>query len=227
MTTVPDPYDRDVFRGRLMDFATQAAVLKVEHRLGYELTILQAVGLAPASGNTHAGRNGEGGRAVDMAFWDIVRKMRAWRDLVGPHWPREMLPGVWGEHGHALTIFIAEDNRRGISDAGFDQIGKYNRKEDGLANPPTPDPNPYRPKIRPVMSMDEYRFIITGGLDAPQPNNVTRTRDALVTSMQDLREAIALAGKTPEEREKVHDLIDDFRRIHDQLENKLRSMPPR
>ena len=83
---IPDPYARTEFRGRPLDYATAAACVLIERELGYQLTILQGIGGAPASAGTHLGLNGEGGRAVDLAPWGrgcgavaACRDERRWR----------------------------------------------------------------------------------------------------------------------------------------------------
>jgi hypothetical protein len=199
--SIPDPYDRTVFRGRLLDYATAAACVAVELELDYRLTILQGVGGASASAGTHLGRQNpetgiwEGGRAVDLTDWDERRKAEAWRKLVGPYWPRAELPGVWGPHGHGLNRLSKLFNERGLAPAAFDQLGKYDRDEDGLAGS-----NPDRsglPHPRAVFTLAKYREIMrTVGLDGgPIETPITRARDALVEERHAMGQALAMLRK--------------------------------
>lgn len=135
--TFPDPVEKVTFRGRLMDNKTMYGLLVAEHRLGYELTVTQgcystAVG---ASAGTHAG-----GGVVDLAPWDQDNKVRTLRDLGWAAWYRPAIAGLWPAHIHAVMI-----GHQTLSPEAVDQVAKYRRGEDGLADPPTPDPNPYRP----------------------------------------------------------------------------------
>jgi hypothetical protein len=200
---IPDPYDRVEWRGRLTDYATAAAGVALEQVLGYRLTVLQAVGGAPASGGTHLGRKGadgqmEGGRCLDLAPYDVDRKATEWRKIAGPGWPRAELPGVWGPHGHLVNRFDGLFNKRGLAAAAVDQLGKYDRKEDGLAGS-----NPDRSGLihpQGQFTMDDYRRIMTTvGLEgAPLPTGITRVRDALVEEDADLGKVIAMLRALPE-----------------------------
>ena len=217
--SIPDPYGRAQFHGRLLDNATIAALRHVETKLGYELTITQGIGGASASAGTHTV-----GRAVDLADWDHARKVRVLRDFGFAAWYRPTLPGVWGPHIHAVLIFDGRSNRKGIAPAAFDQIGKYDRGEDGLANPPTPDPNPYRPEPKRGFSLAEYRASFA--LPEPKPTNVSRTRDAIVESLHHLGDAIALLHDA-DGRPLAQSQIDELQTARRQLRAVLEALPPR
>lgn len=189
--TVPDPYDRTVFRdGRLLDYATCAFLVDCEITLGYRVTLVQGIGGAAASGGTHLE-----GRAFDLAPWDGDRKERVGRKKGGAVWVRAALLGVWGEHVHGINIFDSRTNERGISPSGFAQVGKYDRGEDGLAGSRT-DPDPFRPSPRVNFTRERYDFIMKNyGLDGVkdlQPTRITKVRDALVEEDHDIGKIISM-----------------------------------
>lgn len=221
----PNPYGRREFRGHVMDNATIAACMKMEHVLGYELTVLQGVGGAPASQGAHLGLNGEGGRAVDLAWYDQETKMRVARDVGFAYWPRPELPGVWSEHGHGSLIFVSRANRRGIAPVAFNQIGSFDRGNNGLKGDDK-DVYPYRPDPKAVLTQKEYEFIITGGLEAPTPTPVTRMRDSLVLAIHDLQEAIAI-GKVVVNRPGVTRELELMRGDRTSLKKRLDDLPKR
>lgn len=217
--SIPHPYGRDIFHGRLLDHATIAALRHCEHELGYELTITQGIGGATASAGSHTE-----GRAVDLAEWDHARKVRVLRDFGFAAWYRPELPGVWGPHIHAVLIFDGRDNRKGIAPVAFDQIGKYDRGEDGLANPPTPDPDPYRPDPKRGFSMREYERSFA--LPEPKPTNVSKARDAIVEALHASWQAEALL-KDAAGRPLAQSQIDDLQAARKQIKAVLEKLPPR
>jgi hypothetical protein len=218
---VPNPYSISEYRGRPLDNATIAAVMMAEHKLGYPLTIIQGIGGAEASGGTHLK-----GRAVDTAYWDHVRKMRVFRDIGFAHWPREMLPGVWPEHGHGVLIFENRVNRRNLTESAFAQIGKFDRGENGLVGD-TQDTYPYRPNPKAVFTGAEYEFVMKGGLEIPTETKVTKARDAIVGALHELSAAIAFLGDTPENRVKAQKALEEIKRERRELRKILREMPQR
>jgi hypothetical protein len=201
-----------------MDNASVAACMKVEHVLGYELTILQGIGSAPASAGTHKGR------AVDLAWWDQAHKLIAMRDVGFCYWPREELVGTWPAHGHGVLVFESRSNRVGISDEAFRQIGKYDRGEDGLAGS-NDDPNNYRPSPKALLTRAEYEFIITGGLEAPRPTKITKMRDGMVEAIQDMSEAIAIGKAVKNDR--AEEAVLDLKASRRILLARLKEMPKR
>lgn len=199
VTKVPDPYDivEDFRDGRPLDYATAALQVDCETELGYRCTLIQGIGGADASAGTHTK-----GRMGDWASWDGRRKMLVVRRKGGIGWERAEQPGVWGPHCHWGSIFVSRSNRRGISASGYAQIGKYDRVEDGLANPPTPDPMPFRPDPKVVFSLERYRWVMRNyGLDGVRdlrPTRITRIRDRAVLEHHDLGELIAMMKAVPE-----------------------------
>lgn len=218
VTKVPSPYERDVFRGRLLDNATIAALIKMEHVLGYQLTITQGIGGAAASAGTHLK-----GRAVDLAWWDVERKNRVARDICFAGWPRPEVPGLWPAHWHGINIFENRANQKGITQTGWSQIGAYDRGEDGLVGDKK-DAYPYRPNPKAVLTKAEYEFIMKGGLEAPPVTPITRVRDSLVETLHSLSESIALAKNT--KAVSMDDLIDlkAARRV---IKRELEELPKR
>lgn len=219
---VPVPYARTEFRGRPLDYATAAALRVVESVLGYQLTVVQGIGGAKASGGTHLE-----GRAVDLAAWDHERKVKALREAGFAAWYRPTVPGLWNEHIHAVLIFESRGNQRGVAPAGFAQIGKYDRLEDGLANPPTADPDPYRPDPRALFTLREYEAVMRGSLDEPQPTDVTRMRDSLVETIHSIGETIAFGREVDPEREVAKRVLVELKSIRKDLRAQLQRMPKR
>lgn len=128
--TYPPAYDRVNFRGRTLDQMTRRAILDVEQILGVQLSISQGCyngGRVEASAGTH-----DGGGAVDVAAWAKGKSpdqiVRAMRKVGFAAWHRPAIPGVWGEHIHAILI----GNER-VSPSAARQIASYRAGRDGLA----------------------------------------------------------------------------------------------
>ena len=133
-------YARTTHDGKAVDEITHQALLAVEKRLGYELTIVQGsynTGGVSASSGTH-----DGGGVVDLTAFDWAKKVRALRAVGFAAWHRPTLPGVWGEHIHAVMI-----GNKNLAPAAARQVTAYRNGRDGLAsNGPDdfwrPDPLP-------------------------------------------------------------------------------------
>jgi hypothetical protein len=134
-------YEIVTWRGCRFDRYTVAAIQATEARLGFQLRIFQGsynVGRVTASAGTH-----DGGGAVDVAATsDPARVVRALRAVGFAAWHRPELPGVWGEHIHAILI----GNTKAAPSA-LRQVTAYRNHRDGLAsNAPDntwhPDPIP-------------------------------------------------------------------------------------
>ena len=131
------PYDLTTHDGKTVDALTDAALKECERRLGYPLTIVQGsyhkgVG---ASAGTH-----DGGGVVDLAPFDAANKVRVLRAVGFAAWHRLPLPGVWGEHIHAVLIGNAK-----LSPSAARQVTSYRNGRNGLANngpDDAPRPNP-------------------------------------------------------------------------------------
>jgi hypothetical protein len=137
--SIADPLEKIPFRGwPRVDRKTAAALTVAEKRLGYQMDIVQGPynsSVGPSAG-THAG-----GGVVDLSPYDWARKERVLREVGFDAWYRRAVPGLWPAHVHAVL-----HGHQDLSPSAQDQTEKYDRGEDGLANPPTPDPNPYRPE---------------------------------------------------------------------------------
>lgn len=147
-TTLPNPLDHVVFRGRIMDRKTAALLVIAERRLGYELSVTQGcynAGVVAASGGTHD----EGG-VGDLAPYDHRHKVKVLRDLGCAAWYRPAIPRLWSAHIHFVVI-----GHQDLAPAAADQVVKYNNGENGLAGH-TRDPNPYRPEVEPFSFSDAW-----------------------------------------------------------------------
>ncbi|NUR79085.1 MAG: hypothetical protein HOQ21_01370 [Dermatophilaceae bacterium] len=121
------PYDRTTYGGKTVDALTRAALDDTAERLGYPLTILQGsfnAGGVAASAGTH-----DGGGAVDLAPYDWERKVLELRRTGFAAWHRPAIPGLWGEHIHAVLI-----GDRLLSAGAKAQVADYLAGRNGLAN---------------------------------------------------------------------------------------------
>lgn len=217
--TVPDPYARRWFHGKPLDNATAAALQVAEGVLGYELTIVQGIGGAAASGGTHLG-----GRVVDLSDYDSEHKVPVLKRIGFAIWEREDLPGVWGGHLHACLIFEGYENGRGIAEAALRQIGSYRRGRDGLAAD-GPDPHPWRPNPIPVFTITDYRHTFEVPPVKPTRTPVTRARNRIVEAMHKCGQAAALLDDTDPGRVKARAEINDLRATRRGLAAMLERMP--
>src|ERR1041385_6860477 len=94
------PYERQQVQGHTLDNRTIAMLTEAESRLGYSLTILQ--GSFNGSVSQSAGAH-DGGGAVDLTAYDWQSKVRVLRRIGFAAWYRPVIPGVWGEHVHAIA----------------------------------------------------------------------------------------------------------------------------
>lgn len=153
-----DRYEIVWFRGHRTDKMTAQALLEVERRIGYELTVVQGgynggVGKVSASAGTH-----DGGGAVDLAPADAARKVRIGRDVGFAMWERQELWSggrrIWGHHVHGILIGNAK-----ASPSALRQVGSYRRHRDGLAGDgwdDTPRPtviHAYKYKVEPTIGV--------------------------------------------------------------------------
>lgn len=214
---IPDPYRRTVFHGRLGDNATIAFLKEMERILGYELTLMQFIGDADASANSH-----EKGRMVDLAAWDWRRKLKVCFDLGGFGWYRPFRPRVWGAHLHIGSIFIDRTNRQGISDLGFRQIGMWDNRRDGLISN-DPDFFEYRPPTKQKFTQAEYErtFVIP----KLEPTPVQVVRSEIVKSIHNLADAIAKMSDVHEGRIRVHRQAEPLAEERVHLKRILADMP--
>lgn len=154
LVPAPRPYALDTSRGHTLDNITHYALYAVEGRLGYRLGSLDVLqgsynggtGEVPASGNTH-----DGGGAVDLSAAHWPEKVRALRAVGFAAWHRPAIPGLWGEHVHAILIGNVK-----LSPAAAAQVDAYRRHRNGLADN-APD-NTWHPAVIPTFHMPTYRI---------------------------------------------------------------------
>lgn len=138
----PPPFEVCTYNGARMDQKTKVAVQVLEQgRLKdlAPLTIFQGCynpGGVAASAGTH-----DRGGVLDFSPFEFGRKVKAWRDLFGPGWHREAIPGLWGEHIHCV---IADQGN--LAPAAVAQVGMYFAGLDGLAGGHR-DPNQHHPQV--------------------------------------------------------------------------------
>lgn len=132
-------YDRTTYDGNTVNWRTKAMLYVVGNRLygdPWILTVYQGSynRSVSASGGTH-----DGGGAVDLSAHQWWRKIHALRRVGFAAWHRPAIPGLWGEHIHAIAI-----GDRDMSRAAEDQIRAYRHHRNGLASNRW-DPYPYHP----------------------------------------------------------------------------------
>lgn len=135
-----NPYTRTTYGGHTVNWRTRAMLMVLGQRLygdPYSLFVAQGSynpGGVGASGGTH-----DGGGAVDLSANDKFRKVKIGREIGFRIWYRSALPGVWGEHCHAIAAGDQE-----MSAAAHDQIVQYANHTNGLADH-GPDNFPFHP----------------------------------------------------------------------------------
>lgn len=119
---------------------TARMLADVERRLGYKLTITQG-SWNPGKVSASAGVHDKGG-AVDVApGTNPAAVVLAMRRVGFAAWHREAIPGLWGEHIHAVAI-----GDKTLSWQAVQQVIAYRAGRNGLADN-KPDTGP-RVKIR-------------------------------------------------------------------------------
>jgi hypothetical protein len=152
LVPAPRPYALTSRQGHTLDVITHYALYAVEARLGYRygsLDVLQGsynAGGVKASGGTH-----DGGGAVDLSPANWPDKVHALRAVGFAAWHRPAIPGLWGEHVHAVLIGNAK-----LSPAARAQVDDYRHHRNGLADH-GPD-NTWHPVPIPTFSMPTYRI---------------------------------------------------------------------
>lgn len=122
-----DQYEIIIFRGKRLDRMTAQAILQMEDKLGYQLTVIQGSyngGGVSASAGTH-----DGGGAVDLAPYDWKNKVRVGREIGFAMWHRSPSEGPWPEHVHG----ILQGNAR-VSRGAANQIALYRMGRNGLVS---------------------------------------------------------------------------------------------
>lgn len=219
--TAPDPYARDIFRGRLLDNATIAALKIAEQKLGYQLTVVQGIGGASASAGTHTL-----GRAVDLAAFDHAKKVRVLQDIGFAVWYRPYRAGVWGAHIHGVLIFPDRTNTKGLDPTGWRQIGQYDRGEDGLLGD-VMDPNKYRPDPKAKFTRTEYEGTFIVPVARIAQTHVSKARDRLVEAIHAAGQAHAELNDANPARVKAKAQMDEIATARQQLKAVLAALPER
>jgi hypothetical protein len=133
----------------VINLRTWAMLDVARDRLGYDEfpTIIQGSyhRSSAASAGTH-----DGGGAVDLTPFEADRKVRVLRAVGFAAWPRLPIPGVWGEHIHAVAI-----GDREMSAQARAQVRDYYAHRDGLADH-APDPT-WHPDPVPVFDFRRWR----------------------------------------------------------------------
>lgn len=120
------PYDLTTHDGKTVDMITHLALLEVEQRLKYPLTITQGSynkGGVAASAGTH-----DGGGVIDLAPWDYEHKVYELRRAGFFAYYRPAIKGLWPAHIHAGLI----GNRKMSAGAKW-QVTEYLAGRNGLA----------------------------------------------------------------------------------------------
>lgn len=184
--TIADPLEKIAWRGwPRMDRKTAAALLVAEHRLGYEMDVVQgpyntSVG---ASGGTHAG-----GGVVDLSPYDYGRKVRVLRELGFAAWYRPAIAGLWPAHVHAVMI-----GHQDLAPSAFRQTESYARGRNGLVGDAI-DSDPYHPKVENF----SYATYLRDGRLAEKIEGIQATRQKLldkISAMKARRARLALRAK--------------------------------
>lgn len=127
-----DAYEVVTWRGHKFDRKTVDALEWVERKSGVTISISQGSynpGGVSASGSTHAAGGAVDVRCAHLSFRNKVRLVR-WLKRAGfAAWRRKAVPGVWGEHVHALQIQNAK-----LSPSAAWQVGQFLARRSGLSS---------------------------------------------------------------------------------------------
>jgi hypothetical protein len=123
-----DAYDRVEYKGYTFNRRTVAALETAQAKLkdDPDWTVYQGsynTGVS-ASAGTH-----DGGGAVDLSPYNWEKRVRALRAVGFAAWHRPALPGVWGEHIHAILV-----GDREMSSGANAQVVDYLNFRNGLAD---------------------------------------------------------------------------------------------
>jgi hypothetical protein len=139
----PPPFEVITYNAVRMDQKTKCAVQTLEAGSLKDLaplTLYQG-GYNPGGVSASAGTHDLGG-VLDFSPFEHVRKVHAWRaDIGGPMWHRPAIPGLWGEHCHAVM-----NNEGNLAPAAARQVTAYFAGLDGLADGAR-DPNQFHPHV--------------------------------------------------------------------------------
>lgn len=106
MIAVPVPKQKITWRGVTVTRRTKAMVEWAEAKAGFTFRISQGsynAGGVQASGSTHD-REALDFSVRGLSVQQRVAMVRALKDAGFAAWHRDVLPGVWGEHVHAVPV---------------------------------------------------------------------------------------------------------------------------
>jgi hypothetical protein len=123
------PYERVTFRGGQMNARDAAIHLTAERQFGATVQVIQAsfTGGVQASGGTHDGGGARDTSTYGMTERQKLKWVRANKDTGVCIWLRRAVTNLWNEHCHGI-----DRGCKNASDAAKDQVGAFDRKEDGL-----------------------------------------------------------------------------------------------
>lgn len=139
---MPKAYDKITWRGVTLNRRTAAALEWAEKKSGVKVSPSQGSynTSVDASGTTHAGGGAVDIRTVYLSKTARVKLVKTLKDAGFAAWHRKAVPGLWGEHIHAIAL----DDRSASASAKW-QMGEYLAGRNGLTNQ-AKDPGAYRPK---------------------------------------------------------------------------------
>lgn len=127
-----------------LDARTFAQHTEAERLLGHRLEIVQGsyTGTVAASGSTHDQGGAEDCRTVPLKTRERkIAAVKALRRVGLWAWIRPYIPGVWGEHIHAISIQPGGRDDQGVLSRGaFSQVQAAYAGRDGLSGN-RPDPH--------------------------------------------------------------------------------------
>jgi peptidoglycan hydrolase-like protein with peptidoglycan-binding domain len=124
---------RTTYDGHTVNTRTAAMLRAASHRLGARCHLGITQGSYNAGGVSASAGTHDGGGAADLDMGELCGKrarrvVRALRVVGFAAWHRAPIPGVWGEHIHAIAISDPD-----LAPAAQDQVWDYYTHHDGLA----------------------------------------------------------------------------------------------
>jgi hypothetical protein len=198
MTT--DAYERVTFGGVTLNRRTQAAFLTVQARpdTDNDWTLFQG---SYHPGVSQSGGTHDGGGAIDVSPFNWEQRVHALRAVGFCAWHRPAIPGVWGEHIHAILR-----GDREMSTAAHEQVVQYDQHTDGLAGH-GPDLFPYHP--------EDVRFDYPAYL-AEQKRLKARLERARLAFANAVKSLVRARKNTddPERKAQIQKFIESLRASH-------------
>ena len=138
---MPSAYDKITWRGFTVNRRTAAALTWAEKHSGVPIQLAQGSfnTSVSASGTTHAGGGVVDVRCAQLSKTQRIKLMVALKRAGFAVWHRKAVPGLWGEHLHAVAL----DDKTASSSAKR-QMSEYLAGRNGLTNQGRD--NTFRPK---------------------------------------------------------------------------------